>query len=791
MVAPGTSIGSYEIVSLLGSGGMGEVYRARDTRLHRSVAIKVLRGDVDRVARERFEREAVAASALNHPHILTVHDVGESDGHPYLVTEFVDGGTLAEWIQSAPRSRREILELLSGVADGLAVAHDAGILHRDIKPHNILVMRSGHAKLADFGLARLTTDAAVSGESVTTTYLRTEPGLVVGTIAYMSPEQVSGQRLDARSDIFSFGIVLYELLTGRRPFQGPSAVAVMHAIASEPAPPLPGDVPDGLRTVVERALDKDPARRYQTMRDLAADVRRAMHPTAAGVAALMPQRRWRLVGIASAAVLAIIVWLVVATGGLPGSRGGAAVQSLAVLPLKPLHQQGDDGQLGLGLADTIIMRLGQIDGITVRPTSAVRQYAAPETNALEAARALKVDTVLDGSIQRSADRLRVSMALMRVSDGSTLWTQTFDTAFADIFAVEDEIANGVVAQLRPRLNEADRQRLARHFTASPEAYEYYLKGVATFSTTGAASANVVGNVPAGLELLERAVAIDPTYALAYAQLALGHAWRAAIEGDEAAEVRAREALARADALDPRLAESHVARARLLNSPSGGYQLVPAFEALRAAQAINPNVGHYDMGELLGEAGLLEPALRYLRRAIDIDPTNESARAGIPNAYWYNAMYEEAIAANRELTRPVAWSYFYYAGAGRREDARRLIDEALARNPNDPVAPAGRALVFAWEGRDAEAKTLLPDPPPAARRAQTYHHGTYLRACVYALGGDADGAVRWLRETVDTGLRVYPAFARDRCFDRIRQTVQFMRFMADFKPIWDEYERRLR
>jgi serine/threonine-protein kinase len=721
-----------------------------------------------------------------------VYEVGETDGHPYLVTEFVDGGTLAEWVQSATRSRREILELLSGVADGLAAAHDAGILHRDIKPHNILVMRSGYAKLADFGLATLTTDADVSAESMATTRLRTEPGLVVGTIGYMSPEQVNGQRLDARSDIFSFGIVLYELLIGRRPFHGPSAVAVMHAIAHEPAPALSRDVPEGLRAIVEKALEKDPARRYQTMRDLAVDLRRVLHPTtAAGVAALMPQRRWRLVGISSAAVLAIIGILVVATGGLPGGRRDAAGPSLGVLPLKPLHQQGDDGQLGLGLADTIIMRLGQIDGITVRPTSAVRRYAAPETNALEAARALTVDAVLDGSIQRSADRLRVSMALVRVSDGSTLWTQTFDTAFADIFAVEDEIAKGVVAQLRPRLSEADRQRLARHFTASPEAYEYYLKGVATFSTIGAASANVVGNVRSGTELLERAVAIDPTYALAYAQLAMGYSVLAAIEGDEAAEARAREALARADALDSNLAESHVARARLLNSPSGGYQLVPAFEALRAAQAINPNVGNYDMGDLLGEAGLLEPALRHLRRAIEIDPTNESARAGIPNAYWYNAMYEEAIAANRELTRPVAWSYVYYAGADRREDARRLIDEALARNPNDPRATAVRALVFAWEGRHAEAKALLPDPPPAARRSQTYHHGTYLRACVSALADDTQSAVRWLQETVDTGLRVYPAFVRDRCFDRIRQTAQFTRFMADFKPIWDEYERRLR
>ncbi|HMC77930.1 MAG TPA: protein kinase [Vicinamibacterales bacterium] len=790
-VTPGTAVGAYRIEALVGEGGVGQVYRARDTRLHRAVAIKMLRGDVDRLSRQRFEREAIAASGLNHPHILTVHEVGEVGGHPYLVTEFVDGGTLAEWAHAARRPAREILELLSGVADGLAAAHEAGILHRDIKPHNILVMRSGHAKLADFGLATLARDLDVSGKSVTVTDLQTEPGLVVGTSAYMSPEQVNAQRLDARSDIFSFGIVLYELLSGRRPFQGPSAVAVMHAIASAPAPALPRDVPAAVRAIAEKALEKDPARRYQTMRDLTADLRRAMHPTSsAGVAALMPRRRLRLAGIASAVVLAIVVLVAVATGGLPTSRRGATVHSLAVLPLKPLHQQGDDGQLGLGLADTIIMRLGQIEGITVRPTSAVRRYAAADTNALEAARALAVDAVLDGSIQRSADRVRVSMALLRVSDGSTLWAQTFDTPFADIFAVEDEVAKGVVTQLRPRLNENDRQRLARHFTASPEAYEYYLKGVATFSTMGPAAANVVGDVRAGVALLERAVAIDPNYALAHAQLALGSAWLAAIEGDEAAEARARQALAHADALDSNLAEAHVARARLLISPLGGYQLVPAYDALRAAQAINANVGEYDMGNLLAEAGLIEPAIRHLRRAIEIDPTNETARAEIPNSYWINAMYEEAIAANLELTRPVAWSYFYYAGANRRDDARRMIDEALARKPDDRSAMSARALVLAWEGRHAEAKALLPELPAAARRGQTYHHAAYLRACVAALGGDADGAVRWLQETVDTGLRIYPAFVRDRCFDPIRQKPPFTRFMAGFKPIWEEYQRRL-
>jgi tetratricopeptide (TPR) repeat protein len=420
----------------------------------------------------------------------------------------------------------------------------------------------------------------------------------------------------------------------------------------------------------------------------------------------------------------------------------------------------------------------------------VRRYGAADTNALEAARVLAVDAVLDGSIQRSADRLRVSMALLRVSDGRTLWAQTFDTGFADIFAIEDDIAKGVVAQLRPRLNEADRERLAKHFTASPEAYEYYLKGVATFSRIGSAAPNVLGNIHAGTDLLERAVAIDPTYALAYAQLASGYAWRAAIEGDETAAARAREALDRADALDPHLAEANVARARLLNSPLGGYQVVPAYEALRAALAINPNVGEYDMGSLLAEAGVIEPALEHLRRAVAIDPTNETARSEIPNAYWYNAMYDEAIAANSALVRPVAWSYFYYIGAGRREDARRLIDEALARDAGNRSALGARALLLAWEGRDAEAKALLADFSPAARNGQTYHHATYLRACVSALGGDADAAAHWLQETVDTGLRVYPAFARDRCFDRIRSTPSFTRFMATFKPIWEEYRRRL-
>ena len=453
----------------------------------------------------------------------------------------------------------------------------------------------------------------------------------------MSPEQASGLPVDARSDIFSFGIVLYELLAGRHPFEGTSAITVMHEIASKRPPAMPQHTPASVRHIIEKTLEKSPAHRYQTMRDLAADLRRVVEQQSDRVISDRASSRtaWDRRSVVVAALVSVVSLgaLAVAAGRWTWGAAAPAIRSVAVLPLKPLFQASDDGQLGIGLADTIIGRLGQLEGVVVRPTSAVRRYSALDANSLQAGADLAVDAVLEGSLQRSGDRLRVNASLIRVEDGRTLWNQTFDTTFADIFAVEDEIAHRVVAQLRPRLNDVDRARLARHQTASPEAYEYLLKGVATFSAVGAAAPNVVGNVQAGVELLERAVALDPGYALAHAQLGWGYAWLATIEGKEDAAIRSRAALARADELDPRLAQTHVARGLLLGGPNGGYQLLPAFESLRKAQMINPNVGHYDVGALLAETGLLEPALRALRRAIEIDPTNESARAEIPNAYW--------------------------------------------------------------------------------------------------------------------------------------------------------------
>jgi serine/threonine protein kinase len=310
-ILTGRQLGVYHLQHRIGAGGMGEVYRATDTKLNRPVAIKFLSAALaDTSARRRFQREAQLASSLNHPHILTVHDAGEFDGRQYLVTELVDGGTLRDWMKAGPRPWQDVVEMVIGLADGLATAHDAGILHRDIKPENILITKTGYAKLADFGLAKLRESSSLVGDAITET--RTRTGVIVGTIAYMSPEQATGRPVDARSDVFSFGIVLYELLAGRRPFAGPTPLDILHAIANRSADRLPESIPLPLREVIERMLEKNPAQRVQTMREVVADLRRLARQSGATLVS-QQWRRWRTLAWTAAATVFVLVAAIAAT----------------------------------------------------------------------------------------------------------------------------------------------------------------------------------------------------------------------------------------------------------------------------------------------------------------------------------------------------------------------------------------------------------------------------------------------------------------------------------------------
>lgn len=475
----GSTVGPYRIDAIIGEGGVGVVYHAVDDRLSRPVAIKFLSEPLaDPVARRRFQQEARAASSLNHPHILTVHDTGDVEGRQYLVTEFVDGGTLTDWLGREKRGWRQILELLVGVADGLAAAHEAGIVHRDIKPTNILVSKSGYAKLADFGLARL--EARTDAEQPTRTVPpgATRPGVVVGTIPYMSPEQAAGQRLDVRSDIFSFGVVLYESLTGRRPFEGPSELAVLQAVLHRTAEPLcrvRPDIPPRLGMIVDKAIEKDPAERYQTMRDLVVELRRlARHSGETHAAASPGSRRWLWPAVAAFLALAagVVVWRYAA----PAPDRHGQIRSIAVLPLRNLSREPDQEYFADGMTEVLTTGLAQVSALNVIARTSTMQYRGTTKRADEIGRELQVDGLVEGAVQRSGNRVLITVQLIEASSDHHLWAKSYERDIGDVLALQNDIARAITDEIQVKLTPQEHARLATARAVNPEAEEAYLKG---------------------------------------------------------------------------------------------------------------------------------------------------------------------------------------------------------------------------------------------------------------------------------------------------------------------------
>jgi serine/threonine protein kinase len=817
------TISHYRILSKLGAGGMGEVYLAEDTRLGRRVAIKVLAPEVvaDEHARKRLVREARLAATLDHPNVCIVHEVGESDDGGYIVMQYVEGETLDAVMRRRTPSLAEILRIAAQASDALAEAHARGIIHRDIKPQNIMLTARGVVKMMDFGLAKATGGGLAThagADEARTMNLLTAAGAIIGTPAYMSPEQLRGEALDARTDIFSFGVVLYEMIAGRHPFLREGMMATTSAILTEEPPPLARfthDAPPELERITRKCLAKDRERRYQTARDLHLDLEAAARDIAADASAsanaseaktrvlslpmtTVPDesKTWRawLASHRAPLIVAVIVVASIFAAALAyalharraQTSAPAPLKSLAVLPLKSLD--AGDNYLGLGIADAVIRRISQTGELTVRPTSAVRRYLNEDTDALTAARQLNADAVLEGTVQRNGDRLRVGVNLLRTTDGVSLGSHSFDMGMTDIFTIQDTVAQEVVSSLRLQLSPSQQARLEKRSTSNPVAYEFYLKGVYTLDQR-VSFAKPQWETTIGF--FKQAIEADPNFALAHAQLAYTYAIMAAfIEPTEPVWAeRAKEEINQAQALDSQLAETHLARFMLLYSQYEGYQGEAAVREVLLAQQLNPNVGHGELAYLYLHLGLEDLGARELQRAFEIDPTSEFAKAMTLLMYEVGCKYDEYAAAHRDLYHDDDMEVVYLMGKGRLDEAQKAIDEWSAKRPDDIVLPHRKALLLALKGdfRAAEAaiSVILSRHPV---KDPYYHHAAYDIARIYALEGKSDEAVKWLREAAVTGWPCYPLFERDAYLNRIRQAPEFIQFMAEMKA---QHERYLR
>jgi DNA-binding winged helix-turn-helix (wHTH) protein/TolB-like protein len=465
----------------------------------------------------------------------------------------------------------------------------------------------------------------------------------------------------------------------------------------------------------------------------------------------------------------------------------AEIKSLAVLPLKSLDA-GED-YLGLGIADAVIRRISQTGELIVRPTSAVRRYHDGDKDAITAARELNADAVLEGSIQRADDRLRVSVSLLRTSDGASLWAENFDMRTADVFAIQDTVAQQVASRLRLQLDPVQRARLNKHSTSNLIAYEYYVRGVYSLDQRGFGD-KAKPQMEATIDYFKKAIEADPDYALAHAQLANAYIWMANFIDEQAVWAeRTREEINRADALDPQLAETHVARHYLLGSAYEGWQTEAAVRELLQAQRLNPNVGHVELGSIYYHIGLEDLGDRAYQRALDIDPTSEHVKYMIHAHLALVHKYDEWLAAYQRFNSEARLPLWYLIGKGRLDEAQKQLAEIAVKNPNEPVVKYRQALLAALKGRfrtnDAEITFMLSDVNP---QSFAYHHATYDMACLYALGGNSDGAVKWLRETANKGFPSYTLFQRDPYLDRIRQAPEFIRFLEEMKAHYERYKR---
>ena len=643
----GHILSHYRVVARLGAGGMGEVYLAEDLRLGRKLALKIVSArfaqDEDRL--RRFQWEARSVSALNHPNVITIYDIGEADGRHFIATEFIDGETLRARVSAGPLPPALALDLLVQAARGLEAAHALGIVHRDIKPENVMIRRDGLVKVLDFGLAKLVSDDSPVNADVTGAF-ETLKGEILGTVAYMSPEQARGLLVDARSDVFSLGVVFYEMLSGSPPFLGETPMDTVAAVLnSEPASlrHLPG-AGAALDCAVRQALEKDRDRRWPSTGSFADAVREAV----GGVTASGGRAVDRQPTLDARATVAVDVPAAPAretsdrgTASAGGSRRRRGIDSLAVLPFVNASRDDELEYLGDGLTESLINNLSQIPRLRVMARGTVYRYKGRDVDPQQIGRELGVKAVLSGRIVQVADRFRIAVELADAGDGSRIWGSQFTRPPSDLLVVEEEIADEITEALKLSMATAVRRRLHRPAPASASALELYLKGRYFWNKRSQDA------LQKAADFFERAIAEDPDFALAHSGLADSYALMGtgytAVQGVGRLD-RAREAAERALALDETLAEAHASLAYIKSRFDWDWEI--AEREFRTALSLNPGHVHSRQwyGMFLAARGRSEEAMRELTRARELDPLSPSVQSGIGRVLHFEGRYDEAIAA---------------------------------------------------------------------------------------------------------------------------------------------------
>jgi serine/threonine-protein kinase len=810
-IAAHTKLGRYEILSPIGAGGMGEVYLAEDTRLHRKVALKVLPENIaaDKERLLRFEREAQAASALNHPNIITIHEIGETGDQLFIATEYIEGSTLRQKIEKKDLDVYESVRIAEQVAAGLSVAHQAHIIHRDIKPENIMIRRDGYVKILDFGLAKLVekNPNTLDAEAETRAQVNTKAGMIMGTVAYMSPEQARGKDIDERTDVWSLGVCLYEMLTKRQPFTSETTNDTIAAILTKEAHPLDENLPAELHRIVKKTLQKDADKRYQTAKDLLIDLEEVkeelkfqsklertaapnreetktqiLAATTADVAHTTSSAEYVVGEIKShksSFAIGLMV-LLVASMGLGywffsnRSSNATQIESIAVLPFVNESGNADNEYLSDGMTETLINSLSQLPKLSVKARSSVFHYkgktVAPQTIGNE----LSVQAVLNGRVVQRGNNLTLSLELVDTQTGNQIWGEQYNRKQTDLVSLQNEIARDVSNKLRAKLSAADANRIAKNYTTNSEAYQLYLKG-RSFLNQGTREGQIKS-----IEYFQQAVNLDPDFALGYVGMAdvytlLGTTFDASLKPREAMP-KARIAAQRALEIEPNLSETHTSLAWIKYRFDWDWR--GAEEEFKQAIALNPNnaQAHHWYSDYLVAMGRFDEALAEIKRARELDPFSLLINWNVGRILYFARRYDEALLELRKtlemdqnFLRTHGFLERVYAAKGMNEeafaehlkyDSLTGLDAERITNLKEIYAAAGWKAVWQkeieWTLEDSKNRYVSP----------------FGMALLYNSRGDKERAIEWLDKAFEDRSGTLVTLKVDPSWDNLRDDPRF-------------------